>query len=191
MEVQARSLRGEHLDLSLTQGGLFATAEFEKLELSSFGHWVVSGTSQGEVPAMLLTLAVPMRGTSESELVAEATEFAERFLFPMADELAKTSGAGDRIAPLTVEKRRRLFEAHMKHHFEDSQVSELSLQTQTEALFKMATRLEVVAPLKLIAQFQGVAVSTVETRIKTARAAGRLPKASEVRARTNATRKGE
>jgi len=50
--------------------------------------------------------------------------------------------------------------------------------------------LEVVAPLKLIAEFQGVAVSTVETRVKIGRASGEIPKASEVRARKALLKKG-
>lgn len=191
MEVQASSLRGEHIDLSLTQGDVLATVEFKKLDSSSIGHWVISGLSKLGVPAMLLTLSVPMNSLTEAELAIEATTFAERFLFPMAEELASTPGAGDRILPLSVGNRRLLFEAHMKHHFSHNRAGNLSLQVQTEALFKMATRLEVVAPLKLIAEFQDVAVSTVETRIKIARAAGRIPKASEVRARTNTSKKGD
>lgn len=191
MNMQVSSLRGEHLDLALTHSDIFATVEFKELELSSIGHWVISGLSKLGVPSMLLTLSAPMLGTSEAELIIEATAFAERFLFPMAQELARTPGAGDRILPLSVGNRRMLFEAHMKHHFSQNRAGNLSLQVQTEALFKMATRLEVVAPLKLIAEFQGVAVSTVETRIKIARAAGRIPKASEVRARTNTSKKGD
>lgn len=47
----------------------------------------------------------------------------------------------------------------------------------------MATYLEVVAPLKLIAEYQGVAVSTVETLVKIGRSNGAIPEASEVRSR--------
>jgi hypothetical protein len=54
----------------------------------------------------------------------------------------------------------------------------------------MASYLEVVAPLKLIAEFQGVAVSTVETRVKAGRASGAIPKASDVRARKDLLKKG-
>jgi ribosomal protein L7Ae-like RNA K-turn-binding protein len=54
----------------------------------------------------------------------------------------------------------------------------------------MASYLEVIAPLKLIAEFQGVAVSTVETRIKIGRASGAIPKASAVRATKKTLMKG-
>jgi hypothetical protein len=90
-----------------------------------------------------------------------------------------------------VENPRALFEEHMRQQFAKNRVGELTLQRQTEALFNMASYLEVVAPLKLIAEFQGVAVSTVETRVKAGRASGAIPKASEVRARKATLRKGQ
>jgi sulfopyruvate decarboxylase TPP-binding subunit len=83
-----------------------------------------------------------------------------------------------------------IFNEHMHQQFAKNRAGDLTLQTQTEALFNMASYLEVVAPLKLIAEFQGVAVSTVETRVKIGRASGKIPKASEVRARKALLKKG-
>jgi hypothetical protein len=108
----------------------------------------------------------------------------------MAEALRSTPGAGENIPPLGVSERASLFEAHMQHHFSASKTGNLTLQKQTEALFKMATFLEVLTPVKLIAKFQGVGIGTVESRVQRGRSSGAIPKASEVRARKDALKKG-
>lgn len=191
MEFQRISLTAKRIDFAARQGDTFATAEFKLLSSGSVGHWIVSGKSAEGLPAVLLVMSVPMAGKDEKELYAEASEFATRFVFPMAAHLASAPGAGEPLPRLSVENRSALFEEHMCQQFAKDRVGELTLQRQTEALFNMASYLEVVAPLKLIAEFQGVAVSTVETRVKAGRASGAIPKASEVRARKADLRKGQ
>ena len=191
MEFEQISLSANRIDFAARQGDSFATAEFKRLGSRSLGHWVVSGKSAEGLPAMLLMMSVPMAGGDEKELYVEASKFATRFVFPMATHLSSTAGAGEPMPRFSVEDRRALFEEHMHQQFAKDRVGELTLQRQTEALFNMASYLEVVAPLKLIAEFQGVAVSTVETRVKAGRASGAIPKASEVRARKASLRKGQ
>jgi hypothetical protein len=109
----------------------------------------------------------------------------------MAQRLSKTPGAGEKLPELNVEMKRSLFEDHMHHHFSPERAGSLTLQRQTEALFRMATFLRVFSPIQTIAKFQNVAPSTVETRVKKGRASGAIPKASEVRARKELLKKGK
>jgi hypothetical protein len=181
----------KRLDLALERGEVFATAELKATATGNFCHWVVSGMSVSGLPSMLLDLAVPLAAEDESGMLIEAEEFARKYIFPIAEELRKTSGAGERIPQLGVNKRGMLFEAHMEHHFSALKAGNLTLQRQTEALFMMATFLEVLTPVKLIAKFHRVAVGTVESRIQRGRASGAIPKASEVRARKEILKKGQ
>lgn len=184
------SLTAKRFDFAERQGDTFATAEFKRLSSGFIGHWVVSGKSSVGLPSVLLVMSVSMMGRQETDLYVEASNFADKFIFPMAIHLASTPSAGEPLPRLSVENRRMIFNEHMHQQFAQERVGDLSLQSQTEALFNMASYLEVVAPLKLIADFQGVAVSTVETRVKIGRANGAIPKASEVRARKELLKKG-
>jgi len=190
MNVEPRSQRANRLDLEITSGHIYATAEVKETAAGFVCHWLVSGQSSVGLPTMFLDLSVPLASATEKARLTEAEDFARKFLLPMAVHLSKTKGAGDRIPPLSVVDRLRLFEAHMAFHFESGKVEGLTLQRQTEALFNMATFMQVVAPLKSIANFQNVSVGTVETRVKKGRAAGAIPKASEVRARKESLKKG-
>jgi hypothetical protein len=190
MGAEQISLTAKRFDFAERQGDTFAIAEFKRLSFGFMGHWVVSGKSSVGLPSVLLVLSVPMKGHEKTELYTEASSFAEKFVFPMANHLASTPSAGEPLPRLSVENRQAIFTEHMHQPFSKSRVGGLTLQSQTEALFNMASYLEVVAPLKLIAEFQGVAVSTVETRIKIGRASGAIPKASVVRARKAELEKG-
>jgi hypothetical protein len=191
MSFQQLSLTAKRFDFAERQGETFATAEFKSLNTGFVGHWVVSGVSATGLPSILLVMSVAMKGRDTAELYVEATLFAEKFIFPMATHLATTPGAGEPSPRLSVENRQALFVEHMHQQFSQDRIGNLTLQRQTEALFKMATYLDVIAPLKLIAEFQGVAVSTVETRVKKGRASGAIPKASEVRATKESLKKGK
>ncbi len=191
MSFQELSLTAKRFDFAERQGETFATAEFKSLNTGFVGHWVVSGVSATGLPSILLAMSVAMKGRDTAELLVEATVFAEKFIFPMAEHLATTPGAGEPSPRLSVENRQALFVEHMHQQFSKDRIGNLTLQRQTEALFKMATYLDVIAPLKLIAEFQGVAVSTVETRVKKGRASGAIPKASEVRATKETLKKGK
>ena len=191
MNVGQISPTAKRFDFSMRHGESFATAEFKGLSTGFVGLWVVSGVSATGLPSILLTLSVSMKGLTEAELCVEASDFAEKFIFPIAEHLASTPGAGEPLPRLSVENRQAVFVEHMHQQFSKERVGDLTLQRQTEALFKMATHLDVIAPLKLIAEFQGVAVSTVETRVKKGRGSGSIPKASEVRARKEALKKGQ
>jgi hypothetical protein len=191
MSFQQLSLTAKRFDFADRQGETFATAEFKSLNTGFVGHWVVSGVSATGLPSILLVMSVAMKGRDTAELYVEATLFAEKFIFPMATHLATTPGAGEPLPRLSVENRQALFVEHMHQQFSKDRIGNLTLQKQTEALFKMATYLDVIAPLKLIAEFQGVAVSTVETRVKKGRASGAIPKASEVRATKETLKKGK
>jgi hypothetical protein len=191
MNNEVISLTAKRFDFADRHGDTFAIAEFKRLSSGFMGHWVVSGTSAIGLPAVLLVMSVPMKGGNEPELYREASTFARAFIFPMADHLSSAPGAGEPLPRLSVRNRQDLFIEHMHQQFSKDRIGDLTLQRQTEALFNMASNLEVVAPLKLIAEFQGVAVSTVETRVKTGRASGAIPKASEVRARKEILRKGQ
>jgi hypothetical protein len=190
MGVEPFSLTAKRLDFEEIQGDTFATAEFKRLSSGFMGHWVVSGKSLVGLPAILLVMSASMAGQDHRELYTEATKFAEKFIFPMAAHLSTTPSVGEPLPRLSVLNREKLFTRHMEEQFSRKGFSELTLQSQTEALFNMASFMEVVAPLKLIAEFQGVAVSTVETRIKVGRASGAIPKASEVRANKESLKKG-
>lgn len=190
MSLQQLSLTAKRIDFAERRGESFATAEFKKLTTGFVGHWVVSGVSATGLPSILLGMSVAMKGRDEAELHVEATQFAEKFIFPMATHLATTPGAGEPLPRLSVENRQILFVEHMHQQFSKERLGDLTLQKQTEALFRMASYLDVITPLKLIAEFQGVAVSTVETRVKKGRASGAIPKASEVRARKEILKKG-
>jgi hypothetical protein len=190
MAIEHISLTAKRFDFAERHGDTFATAEFKRLSSGFVGHWVVSGKSSVGLPSVLLVMSVSMMGRTESELYVEAASFADKFIFPMAIHLASTPSAGEPLPRLSVENRRLIFNEHMHQQFAKDRVGDLSLQSQTEALFNMASYLEVVAPLRLIADFQGVAVSTVETRVKIGRANGAIPKASEVRARKELLKKG-
>jgi len=173
----------KRIDFAIREGDSYATVEFKKVGVNFMGHWVVSGKSELGLPAILLVMAVPMRESNERELISESSKFANDFVLPMARRLATTPSVGEPLPRLSVENRQLLFQEHMQEQFGEKRVEGLTLQKQTEALFNMASYLEVTTPLKLIADFQGVAVSTVETRVKIGRASGAIPKASEVRAR--------
>lgn len=191
MSFEQLSLTAKRFDFAERQGETFATAEFKSLNTGFVGHWVVSGVSATGLPSILLAMSVAMKGRDTAELHGEATLFAEKFIFPMASHLATTPGAGEPLPRLSVEQRQWLFVEHMHQQFAKDRIGNLTLQRQTEALFKMATYLDVTAPLKLIAEFQGVAVSTVETRVKKGRASGAIPKASEVRATKETLKRGK
>lgn len=186
-----RSPRASRIDLELESGDVYATAEMKAAATGISCHWFVSGMSVDGLPTMLLDLAVPLSSTKSDAIYQEAETFAKKFIFPMAEALRTTNGAGESIPPLTVAMRETLFEVHMEHHFSTKRASGLTLQRQTEALFRMATFLEVLTPVKLIAKFQDVAVGTVESRIQRGRASGTIPKASAVRARKAPLKKGE
>ncbi|MEY4321032.1 MAG: hypothetical protein RLZZ471_973 [Actinomycetota bacterium] len=191
MDFEQRSpLAKRRIDLALERDDVYATAELKRTATGTFCHWIVSGLSMTGLPTMLLDIAVPLASSEEPAMLSEAKAFAEKFILPMAKQLSSTPGAGERVPSLNVETRRWLFEEHMQHHFSPKRAGNLTLQRQTEALFNMATFLEVVAPLKSIAQFQNVAVGTVESRIKKGRGTGAIPKASEVRARNKSLKKG-
>jgi hypothetical protein len=191
MQEVLRSPLAKRLDLELERGLVYATAEMKATATGNFCHWFVSGLADNGLPTMLLDLAVPLSSTNPKDMIVEAKAFAETFVFPMAEALLSTPGAGESIPPLGVAERASLFESHMEHHFARGEVSSLTLQKQTESLFKMATFLEVVTPVKLIAQFQQVGVGTVESRIQRGRASGAIPKASEVRAKKEILKKGK
>ena len=191
MGFEQSSLTAKRFDFTERQGETFATAEFKRLSAGFIGHWVVSGKSSAGLPSILLVLNVPMKGRDLGDLRVEATKFAELFIFPMAEHLATTPSAGEPLPRLSVENRQEIFLEHMRQQFSKERIGDLNLQSQTEALFNMASYLEVIAPLKLIAEFQGVAVSTVETRIKIGRASGAIPKASVVRATKKTLMKGK
>ncbi len=190
MAIEHISLTAKRFDFAERQGDTFATAEFKRMSSGFVGYWVVSGKSSDGLPSVLLLLNVPMKGRDLADLQLEATRFADKFVFPMAIHLATTPSVGEPLPRISVTNRKEIFEEHMRQQFSKIRVGDLSLQSQTEALFNMATYLEVVAPLKLIAEFQGVAVSTVETRVKIGRASGAIPKASDVRARKELLKKG-
>lgn len=190
-EESQSSPTAKRLDLELVQDEVYATAELKETASGSFCHWFVSGLSASGLPTMLLDLAVPLSSRTPKAMTMEAQAFAETFIFPMAEALRSTPGAGENIPPLGVAERAALFEAHMNHHFSTSKAGNLTLQKQTEALFKMATFLEVLTPNKLIAKFQGVGVGTVESRIQRGRASGAIPKASVVRAKKELLKKGK
>jgi hypothetical protein len=191
MAIEQISLTAKRFDFVEQRGDTFATAEFKRISSGFMGHWVVSGKSAVGLPSVLLVLSVSMKGRDQPDLYVEASTFAEKFIFPMAVHLASAPSVGEPLPRLSVENRRMIFNEHMHQQFAKDRVGNLSLQSQTEALFNMASYLEVVAPLKLIADFQGVAVSTVETRIKVGRSSGAIPKASEVRARKELLKKGK
>lgn len=132
---------------------------------------------------MLLELSLPMSGDDEVELAAEARAFGDAHILPIAKHLAMTKGVGSKIQPLSVSTRANLFQHHMRYQFGELRSGNLPGQLKTECLFKMASYLEVFAPLKQISEFLGVPITTVEAQVKRARAAGSLPKASEVRGR--------
>lgn len=138
---------------------------------------------------MLLDIAIPLSNDTERYMMDEAKVFADKYIIPMAEHLSISPGTGERVPPLSVDARRWLFEEHMRYPFAPERSGNLTLQRQTEALFNMATFLQVVAPLKSIAAFQNVAVATVESRIKKGRASGAIPKASDVRARKETLKK--
>lgn len=191
MVAQAQSSpMAKRLDLELVKAEVYAIAEFKETATGNFCHWFVSGMSSNGLPTMLLDLAVPLSSRDPKAMTAEAEAFAETFILPMAEALRSTPGAGENIPPLGVSERAALFEAHMVHHFSSNNAGKLTLQKQTEALFKMATFLEVLTPNKLIAKFQGVGVGTVESRIQRGRASGAIPKASVVRAKKELLKKG-
>lgn len=191
MGFEQISLTAKRFDFTERHGDTFATAEFKRLSAGFTGHWVVSGKSSAGLPSVLLVLNVPMRGRNEADLRKEATELAELFIVPMAEHLATTPSAGEPLPRLSVVNRQEIFLEHMHQQFSKERIGDLNLQSQTEALFNMASCLEVIAPLKLIAEFQGVAVSTVETRIKIGRANGAIPKASVARATKKTLMKGK
>jgi len=190
MAIEQIGLTGKRFDFAERHGDTFATAEFKRLSAGFMGHWVVSGKSSAGLPSVLLVMSVPMKSQDEPELYQEASNFADKFVFPMASHLASTPSAGEPLPRLSVENRQALFTEHMHQQFAKDRVGDLTLQRQTEALFNMASYLEAVAPLKLISEFQGVAVSTVETRVKIGRSSGAIPKASVVRARKAILKKG-
>ena len=191
MQEVFRSPRARRLDLEIEHGMIYATAEFKATATGNFCHWFVSGLSENGLPTMLLDVAVPLSALNAKEMAVEAEAFARTYVFPMAEALRSTPGAGESIPPLGVNERALLFEAHMEHHFSIPKTGRLTLQKQTEALFKMATFLEVLTPVKLIAKFQGVGVGTVESRIQRGRSSGAIPKASVVRARKELLKKGQ
>jgi hypothetical protein len=191
MGSERRSQLAKQVDLALERESVFATAEFKRTATGVFCHWIVSGKSVAGLPAMLLDMAVPLSGKDEPALLVEAESFADKFIVPMAAYLSSTGGASSHVPSLSVDKRRHLFEGHMAYHFAPHRSGNLTLQKQTEALFNMAAFLQVVAPLKSIADFQNVAVGTVESRVKKGRASGAIPKASEVRARKETLKKGQ
>jgi len=185
MQEVLRSPLAKRLDLELERGLVYATAEMKATATGNFCHWFVSGLAVNGLPTMLLDLAVPLSSTNPKDMTLEAKTFAETYVFPMAEALLSTPGAGESIPPLGVAERASLFEAHMAHHFASGKNSGLTLQKQTESLFKMVT------PVKLIAQFQQVGVGTVESRIQRGRASGAIPKASVVRAKKELLKKGK
>lgn len=191
MQEVLRSPMAKRLDLELEHGMVYATAEMKATATGNFCHWFVSGRTANGLPTMLLDLAVPLSSTNPTDMTLEAKAFAETHVFPMAEALLSTPGAGESIPPLGVAERASLFEAHMEYHFASDKVNSLTLQKQTESLFKMATFLEVLTPVQLIARFQKVGVGTVESRIQRGRASGAIPKASEVRARKELLKKGK
>lgn len=190
MSFETVSLTANRFDFAGRLGETFATAEFKRLAKGFVGHWVVSGVSATGLPSILLVMSVAMKGQTQADLRVESNLFADKFIFPMASHLSSSAGAGEPLPRLSFENRQTLFIEHMHQQFSKDRIGALTLQRQTEALFNMATYLDVIAPLKLIAEFQGVAVSTVETRIKKGRANGSIPKASEVRARKETLKRG-
>ncbi len=190
MQERLRSPMAKRLDLEIVQDGVYATAELKETATGNFCHWFVSGISANGLPAMLVDIAVPLVSTSRPDRLSEADAFAKKYIIPLALGLKLTPGAGESIPPLGVEERGYLFEAHMEHHFSQNRLGKLTLQRQTEALFKMATFLEVLTPVKLIAKFQGVGTGTVESRVQRGRASGAIPKASDVRAKKELLKKG-
>ena len=185
MNLEVRSPNAKSFDLELEGEGLLATVELKRESAGVVSHWIVSGRALNGLPAIILSLTLPGPSGLEDLWEKSSINLAAQFIFPLAHQLSNTQGLCDRISPISVEMRQLIFEAHMNKHFTSPEISDHTLQAQTEALFGMASFLGVVGPLKRIAQFQGVSVSTVETRIKIGRSEGRVPKASEVRARKN------
>lgn len=190
MQEVLRSPTAKRLDLEIIQDGVYATAELKETATGNFCHWFVSGIAASGLPSMLLDIAIPLASTSRKERLVEAEAFANRHIIPLALDLRVTPGAGESIPPLGVDDRSSLFWAHMEHHFAQKNTGGITLQRQTEALYKMATFLEVLTPVKLIAKFQGVGTGTVESRVQRGRASGNIPKASDVRARKELLKKG-
>lgn len=190
MNLEVRSPNAKSFDLEIEREGLFATVEFKKESSGAVSQWIVSGRAANGLPAIILSLILPVPIAQESLWEKSSIVLADEFIFPLARQLSATQGLSDRISPISVEMRQLIFEAHMKNHFTSLEITSHTLQAQTEALFGMASFLGVVGPLKKIAQFQGVSVSTVETRIKIGRSEGRVPKASEVRAKKGKTKRG-
>ena len=190
MKEGSGSPRAKRLDLELEVGEVYATAELKETATGNFCHWFVSGISFSGLPTMLLDLAVPLASKTKPDRLNEAEAFARKYILPMAQDLRRTPGAGESIPPLGIGERGSLFESHMEHHFTEQKAGNLTLQRQTEALFKMSTFLEVLTPVKQIARFQEVGVGTVESRIQRGRASGAIPKASVVRARKAILKKG-
>lgn len=190
MQEVLRSPMAKRLDLEIIQDGVYATAELKETATGNFCHWFVSGIAASGLPSMLLDIAIPLASRSRTDRLHEAEAFANQHIIPLALDLKLTPGAGESIPPLGVEERGLLFVAHMEHHFSQRNSGGLTLQRQTEALFKMATFLEVLTPVKLIAKFQGVGTGTVESRVQRGRASGAIPKASVVRAKKESLKKG-
>ena len=190
MQEGLRSPMAKRLDLEIVQDGVYATAELKETATGNFCHWFVSGIAASGLPSMLIDIAVPLISASRTDRLREADAFARKHIIPLALDLRVTPGAGESIPSLGVEERAQLFEAHMHHHFLQNNLGKLTLQRQTEALFKMATFLEVLTPVKLIAKFQGVGTGTVESRVQRGRANGNIPKASVVRAKKESLKKG-
>ncbi len=184
---QEISLKALAADFQFTDGPMYATVDVKSLRKGAFATWVVTGPNDQGLPSILLMISTALRADTELGLESEVRQLAAKHVFPLASALSATPGVGERVPLMTLERRSQVFLHHMSHHFSSSHLESMTLQLQTECLFRMATYLELTNPLKLIAQFQKVATSTVEKRVSIARAKGRLPKASEGRVKHEAT----
>jgi hypothetical protein len=170
-------------DFTYSRDQYFATVEFKGSSGAFVSRWVISGLSKDGLPMILMAVDLAMANVEESKLIEEARVLAESHLFPLAENMAPTRGMQVKFEQTSLNHRSAVFREHMFYQFEQTRSGSLTRQLQTECLYMMANFLGVSAPQKLIAEFQGVKVSTVNERLKYAKERGRIPKMSDLGAR--------
>ena len=181
MQIEMRNSSHPSVDLEISAGGLFATIALRQQGSTLASQWFVTGPSAESPFSLLLSLTAPLASVSENKAAQECRALAEAFIFPLAAQMRQGSGLFSIWNEVTAEDKSNLFRHHMTNWTHAIRNAGMTLQAETEALFLLATSFQVPRPIKEIAEFQGVATTTVETRIRRARAAGKIPTAASLR----------
>jgi len=164
------SVNGQNLqDVAYGDGPYFATAEFKKTKFGCMGFVVISGP--GPKQSTVLHHVGQIAISDESEALARVSAYLEMMM-----EFIKSGAApeGFALRELLIDGKDVIqsAKAHLAYHTENGRfgATGTALYRSTLRQFQLLSQFGVPKPVRVLAEIEGVPVTTISRRLASARA---------------------